>query len=1109
MKNSKIFIITITILLIFTKKVESITTLYVDCTTTNTGACGDFTTPCGDITSALNLIPENGTILITSATCSGTGNTNITTSKSVEIACDAETCEIGCANMDYGIVANYTGSTGTLQLNKIKFQNCLISTGSTTSAKGAAVHVVNGNLNVSNCVFWRNQVSGTATADSSVLFSGSIFVENPNFVMIQNSQFAENTNDVSGASSIGIVSNVSGTTSPQIQIVSSSFTQNSGQIGSVFVEAVGSSSDFFLDILDNSFANNNGAQSGVLLIDNDLLQRVFQANITGNVFQNNYGNKTGAAEISTSNLSTLKANLTQNIFANNTGNAKSGAVTMQINLAQDMQYQIINNTFDSNLGHKGTIGFFVGYLSNFAESISAMQNTDIVFESNSFTHNFADFGGAIYIETDSDLSLSKNTFANNSAINAGCVYISSNTTVVESESVYENNTAEQSVAMFAFTDSLVTIRNNMYKAQIQDETFVEILSPKTPNWVSNNSVKCPSNSVVTINEEVNFEQALEHSFGCDVCLPGTYSFPLASSSITAGTCFDCPAEAICRGGMDIRAKSGFWGTQLDPAKKDITFFFCPTDYCSNEDSEFAQYSHCSGNRDGTLCGDCKPGYTETLRMHPHCASTEKCHTQIAQFLLLLLPKVIIYAILLLYIPQLKSASFHIFPFIDILISFSQLVSLQTNLEIFSDFAACPSASPINSAQKMAMQLVGPFTFFLAVFAVYFSILIFTKIRRAKAAEKLSDSHSQSDSDNDPKKPKSNDDKDSDIDSGIDKPKEPIAPKIKTKSIVAQINRLEAQLVSDTNPAEWQRAEKIADIRDNDVPSDDTSSLSTLPNDQDLSDLDPPDIANLIRIFPEIEKLVNEDVRREKIIQIAEEEAKLFPSQSLTKRLGISLLTILFLSYFPILNAFANLTSCIKIPYENEPQRRIFLFASVSCYQGWQIFVIILILILVLLPFLLFWILRRKTISKNFLNWRNSFYFPFRERYYWFSCVMLLWRVVLIFANSYANNNSLRVFLITSFSLLILIAHLQTNPFLLKIHNRLQTVSLFILTLFSAVNLIHSTWSYGGIAPGKQAMDIVGDVFRYFLFVASFLLCCYAIFLFFRMIFKSILFSKCK
>jgi len=134
-----------------------------------------------------------------------------------------------------------------------------------------------------------------------------------------------------------------------------------------------------------------------------------------------------------------------------------------------------------------------------------------------------------------------------------------------------------------------------------------------PHLVSNN--KCPN----------GLYEAMSQSFiiSCKACSTGFYSVkPFAK------TCLPCPFGGNCSSG--IAAKPQFWGFPLLPDHGFINFQNCPIGYCCPTKSISCPYdnkhylsSGCSGNRTGFLCGECKPGFTETL-FSPECRANDFC-----------------------------------------------------------------------------------------------------------------------------------------------------------------------------------------------------------------------------------------------------------------------------------------------------------------------------------------------------------------------------------------------------------------------------------------------------------------------------------------------------
>ena len=128
------------------------------------------------------------------------------------------------------------------------------------------------------------------------------------------------------------------------------------------------------------------------------------------------------------------------------------------------------------------------------------------------------------------------------------------------------------------------------------------------------------------------------TFHCGLCPPDFYS--LRYSISTNGTknnakCLRCPSGGMCRSGL-LKAKDNFWGYE-DDKWGIVKFIALPRGYgCSG--SQCVTHDVCAPNRQGTLCGTCKNGYSESV-LSAKCISNEQCKQSkfwlIASFSLLL------------------------------------------------------------------------------------------------------------------------------------------------------------------------------------------------------------------------------------------------------------------------------------------------------------------------------------------------------------------------------------------------------------------------------------------------------------------------------------------
>ena len=78
------------------------------------------------------------------------------------------------------------------------------------------------------------------------------------------------------------------------------------------------------------------------------------------------------------------------------------------------------------------------------------------------------------------------------------------------------------------------------------------------------------------------------------------------SDIIQPKCLGCPYGGVCE--IGITPQNSFWGYQKSG---NIEFVQCPENYCCSE-KECVKYNSCGPHRQGTLCGECTHGYTESI-----------------------------------------------------------------------------------------------------------------------------------------------------------------------------------------------------------------------------------------------------------------------------------------------------------------------------------------------------------------------------------------------------------------------------------------------------------------------------------------------------------------
>ena len=112
---------------------------------------------------------------------------------------------------------------------------------------------------------------------------------------------------------------------------------------------------------------------------------------------------------------------------------------------------------------------------------------------------------------------------------------------------------------------------------------------------------------------------------CKACNDGEYTLQLSEvqvdqtqiTQIANASCLECPYGGTCS--IDVRAKANFWGVVHNA---EMFMYLCPEGYCC-QDEVCDTYDICAENREGTLCGKCLDGYSESL-FSTECIDDNEC-----------------------------------------------------------------------------------------------------------------------------------------------------------------------------------------------------------------------------------------------------------------------------------------------------------------------------------------------------------------------------------------------------------------------------------------------------------------------------------------------------
>lgn len=137
---------------------------------------------------------------------------------------------------------------------------------------------------------------------------------------------------------------------------------------------------------------------------------------------------------------------------------------------------------------------------------------------------------------------------------------------------------------------------------------------KSINIKGNLTIFCPQGYTMILKTDCykNCSSTVCNLFlsACEQCRQNTYSLRRGESRNNKSnhiTCQGCPVGGSCSQGQ-ITAKKNFWGYK---SNWKVKFLQCPPKYCCDTD-RCKHYNSCHGYRQGTLCGECPSGMSESL-----------------------------------------------------------------------------------------------------------------------------------------------------------------------------------------------------------------------------------------------------------------------------------------------------------------------------------------------------------------------------------------------------------------------------------------------------------------------------------------------------------------
>ncbi len=259
-------------------------------------------------------------------------------------------------------------------------------------------------------------------------------------------------------------------------------------------------------------------------------------------------------------------------------------------------------------------------------------------------------GGAIsihgYTSTQNCLLLhvlidSCNFTDNQAADGGGAIYVSDNclaTAIINSSFLATGQEIDSPKGVFVWSHSEIAIESSVFTRNVKQPSpsliDFEMLSENAETGRLSAIFQCHIWYNLTSHTKFIAEELKEMRLSCTSC-PASFYMPsdgqfsvsylqdetgvvvqgMTSSGKSA--CEECPTGANCPGN-DLNGKPNFWGSNKDYV---ITMYQCPADYCCTADC--VGYNQCSGHRTGTLCGSCEENYSLSM-LSADCIEATTC-----------------------------------------------------------------------------------------------------------------------------------------------------------------------------------------------------------------------------------------------------------------------------------------------------------------------------------------------------------------------------------------------------------------------------------------------------------------------------------------------------
>jgi len=437
------------------------------------GGDGSSTNPFQNISAGINLATDGDTVNIADGTYTGTGNTQLTITKSMIITGQSQTGTIIDAEQNGRIFNIISGITVTIQ-------NLTLQNGQSSESGGATLYNL-GDLTLNNVTFKDNTATGTSSGGA---------ICNVGNLIVTGSTFTGNTAGCGGA-----IFNV-GT----LNVIGSNFTNNNAIYinGAVYYGGGAVCNYGDLTVIDSNFNENTATnRDGGAIKNCGTIISISGCTFTGNTADSDGGaifNEYGEVTCTSSDFTGNTANDGGAIYNGDGGTLACDNCDFTENIASYAGGAIVNMynqftcsgcNFTENSANRG------GAIYNY-EGVVTCTNCG-------FTGNTADFyGGAIYTDEESELTCTNCDFTENIAsYYGGAIYSDEESEVTCTGCGFTENTANYSGgAIFAVEQSIVNCTSCIFTENSAENYYGGAIFADYESIVNCNSCDFTENSAV-------------------------------------------------------------------------------------------------------------------------------------------------------------------------------------------------------------------------------------------------------------------------------------------------------------------------------------------------------------------------------------------------------------------------------------------------------------------------------------------------------------------------------------------------------------------------------------------------------------------------------------